>query len=155
MEELSKNVPFGCKKSKPERPVVNKTAKHRTIRKLDNAFPFKRRVVPETHLKNVGPCTKDSVSQSLGKEVLKDIKGVIDKTKYKRSFTTLKSVYDVVASVSGEAIEKISGGTRIRTEVLKSKECSWQYAQSETRKDVINNNVKNITNDFWLRPGFR
>jgi hypothetical protein len=53
----------------------------------------------------------------------------------------------------GIPARRISGGKRIRANILKNESSAWNLTLRKTRRDAISDETKRIVYDFWLSPG--
>jgi len=109
----------------------------------------------------------NSTENRLESETLETINTFIQSVKHKRSDEARTKMKIIKSSVSGENIKghgaatylakrlgikpaAIKGGKRIRTEILRTTESTFEYTKRKTRSDAIDHNVKTKVFDFWL-----
>jgi len=57
-----------------------------------------------------------------------------------------------LASALGVKPRTLSGGTKIRANVLSIEKSSWTYTIRKTRSDAISDKDKEMADNFWLNP---
>ncbi|VDI57901.1 Hypothetical predicted protein [Mytilus galloprovincialis] len=106
-------------------------------------------------------------NDEIAKHVLVDVKKVLTHTKAQRSKDSLVTKHIILAAVSGESvtenrckkklasklevpIRRLSGGKRIRTNVLRSEQSCWTITKRKVRSDAISDEDKRLAYNFWL-----
>ncbi|MES9883754.1 MAG: hypothetical protein ABW185_23120 [Sedimenticola sp.] len=162
------------------RRFKNRMSRYRALRRLNDSLPktpSKRIDVIESYLARDSPTANtvksdliNSVKENnkLTENVLSNMKTFIDSTKCKRSNDCRATMNILTASVSGENLvnskmclakklgvtpRRLSGGKRIRTEILKGEKSCFQYTQRKTRSDCLSDENKRIIYDFWKSHG--
>lgn len=156
---------------------VHRSTLIRAIARVRTALPkspSKRAAAINKYLNSKSPTInllrKSQSEENIFENVVKDIKTVVKSIKSKRCKDALTTMNVLVASVSGENVAKskcikrlsnelelpirrISGGKRIRTQVLKSEKSCWAVTVRKTRKDAIDERLKRDIYQFWASPG--
>lgn len=163
--------------------------KSRAIKKLKMSLPDtpKRRVstiaaylsahkqtqsptIKTLEVMNIVRSPEDHDNDNMHKDVVEDIKHVLESTKRLRSTESNLTRKLIFAAVSGENVQEgkrkgklanklgvkrvnIAAGSRVRTRILTSEKSCWKLTEKKNRNNNIPNDHKRLAYNFWLSKG--